>query len=189
MIERLDGDESRVRQHRRRRRPRRGGRRALPQAPPLRRVRAARVRLGGAGRARRARDCSRPAASRFGLQTCYDVRFPEVDPSHRRRRRRRRVHAGRVGARPAQGAALARAHDGAGDREHRLRRRGRPRAAGRCGQQHDRRPAWASSSPRSARRPTSRSPGSRATRIDARAPRQPRARAAPLRRDRARQPA
>ena len=104
---------------------------ALPQAAPLRRVRAARVRLGRAGRARRARDvrARRPALRAHDLLRPAVPRGRATAGGCRRRRVRR---ARRVGARPAEGAPLAHAHPRAGDREHRLRRGGGPPAAARA---------------------------------------------------------
>ncbi len=102
----------------------------------------------------RAHDLLRPALPRGG--------------SHAGGCRRRRVRrAGRVGARPAEGAPLADAHPRAGDREHRLRRRRGPPAAARCRALDDRRSAGRRARLRRARPPTSPSRTSIATRSPA----------------------
>ena len=102
------------------------------------------TRSGSASRTGSSRASSAPPETfeidglRFGLMTCYDLRFPEVG--------RTLADAGadvvprprRVGARAAQGAPLAHAHRRSRDREHRLRRCGRSPAAARGGQLHDR---------------------------------------------------
>ena len=81
MIERLDGDERRVANTVVAVAPRARGGGALPQAPPLRRVRAARVGLGRAGRARAARDVR---ARRHALRAA-DLLRPAVPRGRPRR--------------------------------------------------------------------------------------------------------
>ena len=101
---------------------------------------------------------SRSAGLRFGLMTCYDLRFPEVGAAARGCRRRCVPRAGGVGARPAQGAPLVDPPPCPRDREHRVRGGGRPSAAARRRALDDHRSAGRRRSPPWARRPTSRSP-------------------------------
>ncbi len=75
----------------------RGGR--LPQDPPLRLLRLPRVRPAHAPAPLEPRAWSRSAASRVGLMTCYDLRFPELARGAGRRRRRGAGRAGGLGGR------------------------------------------------------------------------------------------
>ena len=117
----------------------RSGRR-VPQAAPVRRVRAARVRLGRARRADRARDV-RARRSAVRSDDLLRPAVPRGRANARRCRRRRVPRSRRVGARTAQGAPLAHAGARARDREHGVRRRRRPSATARGRQLDDRRPA------------------------------------------------
>ena len=70
-------------------------------------------------RADRRRSSSRSAASRVGLMTCYDLRFPELARALVDARRRGAGGPGGLGRRAAQGRPLADAGARPGDREHR----------------------------------------------------------------------
>jgi hypothetical protein len=67
---------------------------------------------------------------RFGLMTCYDLRFPELRPITSRRRCSSPAGLLILGAGRAQDGAVAGVERGPGDREQRVRGGGMPGAAG-----------------------------------------------------------
>ena len=116
-----------------------GGRRALSQDPPLRRVRHPGV---GLDRARHRRAAAHLRGGRLHGRDADLLRrpVPGGNPAPRRRRRRPRGAAESVAAGSAQGVGVAHAGHRPGAREHGLRGSGRTGAALGSRQQHGRRP-------------------------------------------------
>ena len=128
-----------LRQHARRGLARRGRGGHVPQAAPLRRVRASGVRLRAGGGYCAAADVRVGGLHRRDADLLRHP-LPGGIPPARRCRSRRAARTRRMGAGSAEGAPLENPRHGASTREHGLHSRGRPRAAGWCRQQHGRRP-------------------------------------------------